>query len=126
MVDAGEVGLVVAADAGPRPGHDHLLVAEEPQVVIAAAGHPLAGAPVVPHDLRGSTVLVREHGSTTRTYQLELLEQRGSPRAHGGRHEQPVPLITSRPVSGPLAARYHAGGLRSRDLHDLVLNHLPR
>jgi DNA-binding transcriptional LysR family regulator len=81
MLDAGEVGLVVAADAGPRPGHDHLLVAEEPQVVIAAAGHPLAGAPVVPHDLRGSTVLVREHGSTTRTYQLELLEQWGIPRA---------------------------------------------
>jgi phosphonoacetate hydrolase len=48
----------------------------------------------------------------------------GALRSHGGRHEQPVPLITSRPVTGPLAARYHAGVLRSRDLHDLVLNHL--
>jgi phosphonoacetate hydrolase len=49
----------------------------------------------------------------------------GALRSHGGRHEQPVPLITSRPVIGPLAARYHLGILRSRDLHDLVLNHLP-
>jgi phosphonoacetate hydrolase len=45
-------------------------------------------------------------------------------RSHGGRHEQPVPLITSRPVRGPLAERYRAGVLRSRDIHDLVLNHL--
>ncbi|WP_158228205.1 LysR family transcriptional regulator [Pseudonocardia sp. MH-G8] len=81
LLDAGEVGLAVAADAGPRPGHEHVLVAEEPQVVIAAAGHPLASGPVVPADLRGSTVLVREHGSTTRAYQLDLLEQWGIPRA---------------------------------------------
>ncbi|WP_299538832.1 alkaline phosphatase family protein [uncultured Streptomyces sp.] len=48
----------------------------------------------------------------------------GALRSHGGRHEQPIPLITSRPVHGPLAKRFHAGTLRSRDLHDLVLNHL--
>ncbi|MFC4562451.1 alkaline phosphatase family protein [Nocardiopsis mangrovi] len=54
----------------------------------------------------------------------DLSALHGALRSHGGRHEQPVPLITSRPVSGPLAARYHAGVLRSRDLHDLVLNHL--
>jgi DNA-binding transcriptional LysR family regulator len=81
LLDAGEVGVVVAADAGPHPGHDSMRVAEEPQVVIAAADHPLAGAPVAPSDLRGSTVLAREHGSTARSYQLDLLEQWGIPRA---------------------------------------------
>ena len=80
LLDAGEVGLVVAADAGPPPGHHSELVAEEPQVVIAAADHPLAGGPVASGDLRGSTVLVREHGSTTRSYQLVLLEQWGIPQ----------------------------------------------
>jgi phosphonoacetate hydrolase len=54
----------------------------------------------------------------------DLSELHGALRSHGGRHEQPIPLITSRPVSGPLTARFHAGILRSRDLHDLVLNHL--
>ena len=48
----------------------------------------------------------------------------GPLRSHGGRHEQLVPLITSRPVAGPLADRYHANTLRSRDIHDLVLNNL--
>ncbi|MFC9220140.1 alkaline phosphatase family protein [Streptomyces hygroscopicus] len=61
-------------------------------------------------------------GSRKRDHDLSALH--GALRSHGGRHEQIVPLITSRPVFGPLAARYHAGVLRSRDLHDLVLNHL--
>ncbi|MBL1111005.1 alkaline phosphatase family protein [Streptomyces sp. 110] len=63
-------------------------------------------------------------GGRKRDHDLSGLH--GALRSHGGRHEQPIPLITSRPVSGPLAARYHAGVLRSRDLHDLVLNHLTR
>jgi phosphonoacetate hydrolase len=61
-------------------------------------------------------------GGRERDHDLSGLH--GALRSHGGRHEQPIPLITSRPVAGPLAARYHAGVLRSRDLHDLVLNHL--
>ncbi|WP_028936118.1 LysR family transcriptional regulator [Pseudonocardia spinosispora] len=81
QLDAGEVGLVVAADAGAAPAYDSILIAEEPQVVIAAADHPLAGAAADPAVLRGSTVLVREHGSTTRSYQLELLERWGIPGA---------------------------------------------
>lgn len=47
-------------------------------------------------------------------------------RSHGGRHEQLVPLILSRPVDGPLAARFRAGSLRNRDIHDLALNHAAR
>jgi phosphonoacetate hydrolase len=73
-------------------------------LAVAASAHVALGGRKQDHDLSGL------HGAL---------------RSHGGRHEQPVPLITSRPVSGPLADRYHAGVLRSRDLHDLVLNHLP-
>lgn len=50
----------------------------------------------------------------------------GALRSHGGRHEQPVPLIVSGPVEGPLAARYRANVLRNRDIHDLVLNNVSR
>jgi phosphonoacetate hydrolase len=42
-------------------------------------------------------------------------------RSHGGRHEQIVPIIVSRPLSEPYAAR-HAAGVRNSDLHDLLLN----
>ncbi|WP_164486883.1 hypothetical protein [Plantibacter sp. PA-3-X8] len=35
---------------------------------------------------------------------------------------QQGPLIVSEPVTGPLAERYAANVLRSRDIHDLVLN----
>ncbi|MFC4562452.1 LysR family transcriptional regulator [Nocardiopsis mangrovi] len=80
LLDTGKVGLALVA--GPRAGPDSVLVAEEPQAVIAAADHPLAGvAAVDPEVLRASTVLVREPGSTTREYQLELLGQWGIPSA---------------------------------------------
>ncbi|GAA5051886.1 alkaline phosphatase family protein [Nocardia callitridis] len=46
----------------------------------------------------------------------------GALRSHGGRHEQLVPLISSIPIRGELADRYHANILRSRDIHDLILN----
>lgn len=52
----------------------------------------------------------------------DLTQLHGRLRSHGGRHEQPVPLIVSKPVDGPLARRFAAGVLRSRDIHDLVLN----
>ncbi|WP_226366456.1 alkaline phosphatase family protein [Pseudonocardia sp. ICBG162] len=60
----------------------------------------------------------------TRARDHDLSGLHGALRSHGGRHEQPIPLITSRPVAGPLARRFRSGVLRSRDLHDLVLNHL--
>ncbi|MFT2753603.1 alkaline phosphatase family protein [Clavibacter sp. Sh2088] len=52
----------------------------------------------------------------------DLTQLHGALRSHGGRYEQLVPLILSSPVMGPLASRYRAGVLRSRDIHDLVLN----
>lgn len=53
----------------------------------------------------------------------DLTQLHGALRSHGGRYEQLVPLILSHPVTGPLTAKYEAGILRSRDIHDLVLNH---
>jgi phosphonoacetate hydrolase len=42
-------------------------------------------------------------------------------RSHGGRHEQIVPIIISRPLREPYATR-HAAGVSTSDLHDLLLN----
>jgi phosphonoacetate hydrolase len=42
-------------------------------------------------------------------------------RSHGGRHEQIVPIIVSHPLTERYAA-WHRTGVRSCDLHDLVLN----
>jgi phosphonoacetate hydrolase len=42
-------------------------------------------------------------------------------RSHGGRHEQIVPIIVSRPLAEPYAAR-HQAGVPNSDLHDLLLN----
>jgi len=52
----------------------------------------------------------------------DLTQLHSALRSHGGRYEQLVPLILSAPVIGPLADRYGANILRSRDIHDLVLN----
>ncbi len=52
----------------------------------------------------------------------DLTQLHGALRSHGGRYEQLVPLIIGEPVTGPLAERYAANVLRSRDIHDLVLN----
>jgi phosphonoacetate hydrolase len=42
-------------------------------------------------------------------------------RSHGGRHEQRVPIIVSRPLVETYRLR-HAAGVSSADLHDLLLN----
>ncbi|WP_226350513.1 LysR family transcriptional regulator [Pseudonocardia sp. ICBG601] len=78
-LDAGDIGIAVTADDGVGPGHESVVVASETQIVVAAADHPLAGGTADPAALRGSTVLVRERGSTTRAYQLDLLERWGIP-----------------------------------------------
>jgi phosphonoacetate hydrolase len=44
-------------------------------------------------------------------------------RSHGGRHEQRVPIMVSHRLTPEYAAR-HAAGVRSRDVHDLLLNGL--
>jgi phosphonoacetate hydrolase len=42
-------------------------------------------------------------------------------RSHGGRHEQIVPIIVSKPLREPYAAR-HAAGAPTADVHDFMLN----
>jgi phosphonoacetate hydrolase len=42
-------------------------------------------------------------------------------RSHGGRHEQIVPIIVSRPLAEPYAAR-HVAGVANAEMHDLLLN----
>jgi phosphonoacetate hydrolase len=44
-------------------------------------------------------------------------------RSHGGRHEQRVPIIVSRPLREAYARR-HAAGVGNADMHDLLLNGL--
>ncbi|MET7337569.1 alkaline phosphatase family protein [Nonomuraea sp. NPDC005650] len=52
----------------------------------------------------------------------DLTGLHGHLRSHGGRHEQPVPIIVSRPPTGDHVERYRADTLRSRDLHALLLD----
>ncbi|QBJ97090.1 phosphonoacetate hydrolase [Rhodococcus sp. ABRD24] len=60
----------------------------------------------------------------TRSSEHDLTGLHGPLRSHGGRHEQLIPLIVSHPVTGDLKTRFDANTLRSRDVHELVLNHL--
>jgi phosphonoacetate hydrolase len=58
-------------------------------------------------------------GKSAAKHDLSVLH--GPLRSHGGRHEQIVPIITSRPLS----ARYQELariGLANSDLHDVLLN----
>lgn len=59
-------------------------------------------------------------GATPEKHDLSQLH--GPLRSHGGRHEQPVPIVTSRPLVGHRDAFHRAGAARNRDIHDLVLN----
>ncbi|MFC9356657.1 LysR substrate-binding domain-containing protein [Rhodococcus sp. NPDC057014] len=75
LLNSGEIAVALVA-ASEKSAHGRVLVARERQVVIASPTHPLAGAAQVDAaDLRGSTVLLRESGSTTRRYQQDLVEQ---------------------------------------------------
>jgi phosphonoacetate hydrolase len=58
-------------------------------------------------------------GKSRAKHDLSLVES--GLRSHGGRHEQIVPIIVSAPLS-PRYAAWHASGVQSRDLFDLVLN----
>lgn len=60
-------------------------------------------------------------GKSRSAHDLSLLN--GGLRSHGGRHEQLVPVVLSRPLSKAYAAKY-AAGVRNSDIHDLILNGL--
>ncbi|GAA1560297.1 LysR family transcriptional regulator [Kribbella lupini] len=56
-------------------------VGTEQQIVIVSGAHPLAGQRADPGDLRGTSVLVREPGSSTRRYQERLYAEWRIPRS---------------------------------------------
>lgn len=58
-------------------------------------------------------------GTSAAKHDLSVLA--GPLRSHGGRHEQPVPVIVSKPLS-PRYAELHRIGVFNSDLHDLLLN----
>jgi phosphonoacetate hydrolase len=58
-------------------------------------------------------------GKSLRKHDLSGIES--GLRSHGGRHEQIVPIIISRPLTATFAAR-HAAGVSHADIHDLLLN----
>lgn len=74
---AGEIGLAVMLG---KPAAGQLIsekLLTERLVLVAAAGHRLAGAQVTPADLAGERFLLREKGSATRARQDETLEAWG-------------------------------------------------
>lgn len=58
-------------------------------------------------------------GTSAAKHDLSVLH--GPLRSHGGRHEQPVPIIVSHPVGPLYQARLEAGVMNS-DIHEIVLN----
>jgi phosphonoacetate hydrolase len=59
-------------------------------------------------------------GKSRAKHDLSGLDDRGL-RSHGGRHEQLVPIILSRPLREPYKAR-HLAGASNADIHDFILN----
>ncbi len=69
----GTVCVGFIADAVEQPGLITRRIGSEPQIVIVSGTHPLAGTRVEPRLLRGSHILVREPGCSTRHHQEDLL-----------------------------------------------------
>lgn len=84
VVDAVAEGRIplalIASDVDRRSLAVHPIGVEE-QVVIVAGDHLLAGQTVDPKELHGSRILLREEGSATRRYQLDLVRTWRIPRA---------------------------------------------
>jgi phosphonoacetate hydrolase len=59
-------------------------------------------------------------GKSLKKHDLSGIDS-GGLRSHGGRHEQIVPIILSRPLREPYARRFAAGATNA-DMHDFLLN----
>jgi len=94
------------------PGVEEVFLREESAIVYQ---HPvdIIGDLSVAAD--GRTAL----GKSAAKHDISVL--RGPLRSHGGRHEQIVPIVVSRPPT-PRYARLLEIGLQNSDLHDLLLN----
>ncbi|AOW94153.1 hypothetical protein BFN03_19655 [Rhodococcus sp. WMMA185] len=81
-VTEGRVPIALVAAETDKPSLESSRVASEPQTMIVASDHPLAGRQASPHRLRGSRILLREEGSASRRYQLDLLKKWQIPNTH--------------------------------------------
>ncbi|MGW0195718.1 LysR family transcriptional regulator [Nonomuraea sp. NPDC003201] len=81
---SGELPLALVAAQSEQPSLSATAAGSEEQVVIVAGDHPLAGQRVEPRLLRGTRILLREEGSTTRQYQVDMAQRWGIPRTHAG------------------------------------------
>lgn len=70
----GTLAMAVVAGLHDAPTLTTTPVGHEEQIVIVAGDHVLAGQATTPSELRGTTILVREPGSSTRRYQDELID----------------------------------------------------
>lgn len=70
----GTLAVAVVAGLHDAPTLTTTPVGHEEQIVIVAGDHVLAGQSTTPSELRGTTILVREAGSSTRRYQDELID----------------------------------------------------
>ncbi|MFD1548015.1 LysR family transcriptional regulator [Nonomuraea guangzhouensis] len=77
---SGELPLALVAAQSEQPSLNATAAGCEEQVVIVAGDHPLAGQQVEPRLLRGTRMLLREEGSTTRQYQVDMAQRWGIPR----------------------------------------------
>ncbi|MEV4355212.1 LysR family transcriptional regulator [Nonomuraea sp. NPDC049625] len=81
---SGELPLALVAAQSEQPSLSATAAGSEEQVVIVAGDHPLAGQRVEPRLLRGTRILLREEGATTRQYQVDMARRWGIPRTHAG------------------------------------------
>ncbi|MEV0945049.1 LysR family transcriptional regulator [Rhodococcus sp. NPDC049939] len=81
-VTDGRLAFALIAAETDKPSLTASRVASEPQTMIVAGDHPLAGCQASPQELRGSRILLREEGSASRRYQLDLLRKWRVPNTH--------------------------------------------
>jgi phosphonoacetate hydrolase len=85
-----------------------------------------AGAELaLPTDLIGDLVVLADARTALgrREAEHDLSQLHGPLRSHGGRHEQPIPVIVTHPLTMRHAESL-ARGVTNADVHDLVLNGL--
>jgi phosphonoacetate hydrolase len=85
-----------------------------------------AGAELaLPAELIGDLVVLADARTALgrRETEHDLSQLHGPLRSHGGRHEQPIPVIVTHPLT-MRHAKCLARGVTNADVHDLVLNGL--
>jgi phosphonoacetate hydrolase len=116
----GSYALITCRDPSEIPRAAHVL-AEQPGAEAVVPARDAADRFELPGDRLGDLVVLGDRttvfGRSADSHDLSTIGR--SLRSHGGLHEREVPVILCQPVARPL----RSSTLRSRDLHDLLLNH---